>query len=297
MRKLIIREQKQQAQYYSEDLGNGIELDMTFIPEGSFLMGTPEPEISRLCQEYDEDYFRAEGSQHWVQVSALFMGKYPVTQSQWRMIADDNSLKVDINLDSDPSSFKEPYQGQDRWIRPVEKISWHAAKEFCARLRKKTNRNYRLPTEAEWEYACRAETTTAFHFGKTIKTDLANYRGKDRTDSKGKVISGNYGNGPKGIAREETTPVGYFKVANAFGLYDMHGNVWEWCEDDWHEDYEGAPTDGSAWVSNKSEERIVRGGSWYNPPIYCRSAYRGYYSPDDGLSRFGLRVVCAVPRT
>ena len=115
-------------------------------------------------------------------------------------------------------------------------------------MSKKTNKEYRLPTEAEWEYACRAGTITPFHFGETISTELANYRGTDEKIGD-KLYPGNYGRGLKGEYREQTTPVGYFGVANALGLSDMHGNVWEWCEDDYHEDYEGAPSDGSAWLS------------------------------------------------
>ncbi len=129
--------------------------------------------------------------------------------------------------------------------------------EFCARLSQKSGGKYRLPTEAEWEYACRAGTTTPFHFGETISTDLANYRGTDWV-YEGKVYPGNYGSGSKGIYRVQTAPVGYFKVANAFGLYDMHGNVWEWCADDWYGNYENAPTDGSAWLSSNGNIKITR---------------------------------------
>ena len=158
--------------------------------------------------------------------------------------------------------------------------------EFCARLSKKTNGKYRLPTEAEWEYACRAGTITPFHFGETIFTELANYRGTDR-EYKGKMYPGNYGNGLKGIYRKQTIPVGYFKVANAFGLYDMHGNVWEWCADHPHNSYDGAPRDGSAWVTGGNcRYRILRGGSWFLAPADCRSAFRP--------GSLGFRVVCAV---
>ncbi|MGB6298534.1 MAG: formylglycine-generating enzyme family protein, partial [Rivularia sp. (in: cyanobacteria)] len=166
--------------------------------------------------------------------------------------------------------------------------------EFCARLSFHTGREYRLPSEAEWEYACRAGTTTPFHFGETITTDLANYNGSS------------YGNGPKGKERGETTPVGSFGVANGFGLYDMHGNVWEWCLDDWHDNYEGAPTDGSAWLDDndnldrKSAEALLRGGSWYIGPGYCRCASRNSGNialRDFDINGIGFRVVCAFGRT
>ena len=140
-------------------------------------------------------------------------------------------------------------------------MTWHEAVEFCQRLSQYAGRTYRLPSETEWEYACRAGTMTSFHFGETITTDLANYQG---IDNKSFSWSGSYGRGPKGIYRGETTPVGSFGVANPFGLYDMHGNVWEWCEDDWHNSYKGAPADGSAWVDETLSERgsrLLRGGS------------------------------------
>jgi formylglycine-generating enzyme required for sulfatase activity len=160
--------------------------------------------------------------------------------------------------------------------------------EFCARLSNYTKRPYRLPSEAEWEYACRAGTTTPFHFGKTITTDLANYDGN--------YI---YGDGVKGVYREETTEVGSFKIANEFGLYDMHGNVWEWCQDDWHNSYEGAPTDSSAWISDEysNEKKVLRGGSWFYSPALCRSACRYYDVAGFGRSNYGFRVVCGAART
>jgi formylglycine-generating enzyme required for sulfatase activity len=145
-----------------------------------------------------------------------------------------------------------------------------------------TGRTYRLPSEAEWEYSCRAGTTTPFHFGPTITTDLANYNGNYT-----------YGAGPKGIYREETTEVGSFPP-NVFGLYDVHGNVYEWCQDVWHDNYEGAPTDGSAWIEGGNQERrVCRGGSWFDGPRFCRSAYRLNVTPANRYYDIGFRVVCA----
>ncbi|MFM6342595.1 MAG: formylglycine-generating enzyme family protein, partial [Dolichospermum sp.] len=202
-------------------------------------------------------------------------GKYPITQAQWQAVAA--LPQVNQELKPNPSRFK----GANR---PVEQVSWHDAVEFCARLSNYTKRPYRLPSEAEWEYACRAGTTTPFHFGETMTTDLANYNGNYT-----------YGDGSKGVYREETTEVGSFKIANEFGLYDMHGNVWEWCQDDWHNNYEGAPTDGSAWISNNTKsDKLLRGGCWYGNPANCRSASRNYV--DAGFDRYnsGFRVVCGV---
>jgi formylglycine-generating enzyme required for sulfatase activity len=139
-----------------------------------------------------------------------------------------------------------------------------------------------LPTEAEWEYACRAGSTTPFHFGETIITEVANYCG-----------TASYGVEPKGIYREETTVVDSFGIANAFGLCDMHGNVWEWCLDHWHDTYEGSPTDGSAWLSEiEKSPRLIRGGSWREPPANCRSANREEFDPDDSDRNIGFRIVC-----
>jgi formylglycine-generating enzyme required for sulfatase activity len=242
------------------------------------------------------------------------MGRYPITQAQWRVVAGWEQVEKELN--PDPSRFKEDYEGIDRWQRPVETISWEDAKEFCARLSNRTKREYRLPTEAEWEYACRSvisdrssvnnnqltveewneKYNQPFHFGETISTELANYRGTDR-EYEGKIYPGNYGRGLKGIYRKQTTPVGYFKVANAFGLYDLHGNVWEWCEDGWHENYKGAPTDGSAWLSESDSTKVVRGGSWASSPVNCRSAYRDDDSRENRDGNIGFRVVCVAPRT
>ncbi|MFM6080834.1 MAG: formylglycine-generating enzyme family protein, partial [Dolichospermum sp.] len=168
---------------------------------------------------------------------------------------------------------------------PVEHISWHEAVEFCARLSRMANKTYRLPTEAQWEYACRAGTTTPFYFGNTITTDLANYCGYYA-----------YGDGTTGGYQGETTKVGSFKIANEFGLYDMHGNVWEWCQDNWHDNYEDAPTDGSVWTGLSTglsnDIKVLRGGSWFDNPVNCRSAYRTYSVADFNGSNIGFRVVC-----
>jgi formylglycine-generating enzyme required for sulfatase activity len=158
--------------------------------------------------------------------------------------------------------------------------------EFCGRLSKLTGREYRLPSEAEWEYACRAGTTAPFYFGETITGKLANY---DATYT--------YADEPKGENRgETTTPVGQFPP-NAFGLYDMHGNVWEWCADRWHHNYKGAPIDGSAWIEGGDGYMLVRGGSWLLQPIFCRCASRLNVKPVFRNFLIGLRVVCAAPRT
>jgi formylglycine-generating enzyme required for sulfatase activity len=164
-------------------------------------------------------------------------------------------------------------------------VSWDDAVEFCQKVIAKTGRDYRLPSEAEWEYACRAGTTTPYYFGETITTDLANYNGNHT-----------YGNEPKGKYQRETTDVGIFRP-NAFGLYDMHGNVWEWCADYWHDNYDGAPTDGSAWISGgDSNSRLLRGGRWSSYPGYCRSAIRSSNSPDGRSFYIGFRIVVSLPR-
>ncbi|MDE5107091.1 MAG: formylglycine-generating enzyme family protein, partial [Trichodesmium sp. St17_bin3_1_1] len=240
-------------------------------------MGSPDTEAQRLSYE---------GPQHYVDVPEFFMGKYVVTQGQWKAIASRTDLKVKLDLELDPSRFKEPYKNIDRWKRPVESVSWFQAVEFCKRLSKLTGRNYRLPSEAEWEYACRAGTTTPFYFGETITTELVNYDGNYT-----------YGNAPKGEYRKQTTPVGQFP-ANAFGLYDMHGNVREWCADEWHQNYAGAPTDGSVWLNGNEHQSPLRGGSWVISPLNCRSAIRnnsGRRVVHDIYS--GFRVVCDGGRT
>jgi formylglycine-generating enzyme required for sulfatase activity len=240
--------------------GKSIDLEMIAIPGGKFWMGSPDGVGG-------DD----ERPRHEVTIAPFFMGKYPITQAQYQAVMEKN-----------PSRFK----GENR---PVEKVTWHDAIAFCQQLSKigvhgvspSENRQFRLPSEAEWEYACRSGTETAFYFGETISTEQANYDGNYT-----------YGSGKKGKYREQTTDVGSFP-RNEFGLYDMHGNVWEWCADHWHSNYNGAPIDGSAWVKNADEDtRLLRGGSWYLHPDCCRSASRDHYSPDRQSYRIGFRVVC-----
>jgi eukaryotic-like serine/threonine-protein kinase len=243
---------KAQAERFTENLKNGVNLEMVYVPEGSFTMGSEK-----------NDY---EKPRHVVMVPSFHMGKFQVTQEQYLQIMGTN-----------------PAKWQDAKL-PVEQVSWDDAQVFCQKLSAKTGKKYRLPSEAEWEYACRAKTDTPFYFGETISTDVANYDGNQV-----------YKSGVKGVYRKKTTPVGSFP-ANGFGLHDMHGNVWEWCEDNWHENYQGAPTDGSAWNNNNDDSqgtRLLRGGSWINNPFVCCSANRYRRSADNRYNHVGFRVVCA----
>ena len=256
----IINRQFLNIKYFTEDLGNGITLEMASIPGGNFLMGSPVDE---------EKADSSETPQHNVTVKPFLIGKFVVTQQQYEAIMGKN-----------PSLFKgEKY--------PVEQVSWNDAIEFCKKLTEKTGRTYRLPSEAEWEYACRAGTSTAFYFGETITTDLANYNASNYS----------YGDAPNGQYRGRTTEVGSFPP-NSFGLYDMHGNVYEWCQDMWHKNYNGAPNDGSAWIRNTNDpRRVLRGGSWRYYADLCRSARRYYNKPELKFSHYGFRVACSeIPK-
>ena len=207
-------------------------------------------------------------------VPTFFIGKYEVTQAQWQIIT--RLPRVNLNLVTDPSEFKGNH-------RPVEQVSWEEAVEFCARLSRATGREYRLPTEAEWEYACRAGTTTQFAFGDTITAEVVNYNG-----------SFPFRRAPIGTYRGGTTDVGSLGVANRFGLYDMHGNVFEWCLDSWHDSYDGAPTDGSAWGRDGDGRRVIRGGKWSEISYGSISANRSWNLPGNRDSGLGFRVVTAV---
>ena len=265
-------------QYYLEAILEGVmPLRMMRIPAGTCLIGSPADELDRSD---------SEGPQHEVSISQFFISKYPVTQAQWQAVAAMPKVKRDLK--ASPSHFK----GE---LLPVESVTWYEAVEFCDRLTIHTDRQYRLPTEAEWEYACRAGTNTPFYFGETITTELANYRGTDRED---RGWSGSYGDGPKGEYREQTTSVDQFNAPNAYGLCDMHGNVDEWCQDHWYGNYKGAPTDSSAWLTDDENAfRILRGGSWDDYPRSCRSAARLSATPKHIGYGTGFRVSCAAPRT
>jgi formylglycine-generating enzyme required for sulfatase activity len=237
---------------FTEKISKGITLEMVGLPAGQFLMGSPDS---------DRDARDFEKPQHQVKINSFAIGKYPVTQAQYQAVMGTN-----------PSHFSNNPQN------PVERISSDDAQAFCQKLSQITGKTYRLPTEAEWEYACRAGTTTRYYFG-----DDANQLGDYAW----------YG----GNSQQTTHPVGQ-KKPNAFGLYDMHGNVWEWCEDNWHNSYQNAPSDGSAWLIKDNDYQIVRGGSWYGLPNLCRSAYRNFnYRRGNIVNYFGFRVVCGAGRT
>ncbi|MEA1923166.1 MAG: formylglycine-generating enzyme family protein [Pseudomonadota bacterium] len=228
-------------------------MEFIWVPQGCFQMGSPSGEKGR-----DSD----EGPVHRVCLDGFWMGKYEVTQGQWQKITGNN-----------PSRFKK---GNNY---PVEKVSWNDCQEFIKKLNRRSGKNFRLPTEAEWEYACRAGTTTPFSFGSTISTDQANYDGNYT-----------YGRGRKGVYRKSTVSVGSFRP-NAFGLYDMHGNVWEWCSD-WYDSgyYKNSPEQNPQGASSGSS-RVFRGGCWSSSPWCVRSANRGWLRPGSYFNILGFRLV------
>ena len=237
----------------SLDLGNGVSLTLVYIPGGTFWMGSKDDDP----EAYDD-----EKPRHQVTLPAFWMGETPVTQGQYQAV-----------MGSNPSHF------QGDLHRPVELVSWNDADRFCQELSRKLSQEIiSLPSESQWEYACRGGTDTRYFFGDDA-AQLGNYA----------WYYGNSGN--------ETHPVKQ-KKPNAWGLYDMHGNVWEWCADQWHDNYQGAPTDGSAWLfSDESKDRLLRGGSWDDGAKYCRSAYRYLNTPAFRYGYLGFRVVCRASRT
>ncbi len=259
----IVARPKGSALSFQEDLGDGVSMTMVKIPAGKFMMGSPENEKYR-----DSD----ESPQHSVTVPEFYLGQTLVTQAQWQALMGNN-----------PSSFK----GNSKL--PVDSVNWLDAMDFCQKLSQKTGHTYRLPSEAEWEYACRAGTTTPFAFGETITPEIVNYNGNYP-----------YGNAAKGEYRQKTTIVGSFP-ANAFGLYDMHGNLYEWCLDEWNNNYNNAPADGSARGDINSRDsdkhRLLRGGSWDNNARNCRSANRINITASGRNYNIGLRVVAGSART
>jgi formylglycine-generating enzyme required for sulfatase activity/tRNA A-37 threonylcarbamoyl transferase component Bud32 len=268
----VIAKPDRTVQIFEEKIAEDLSIKMIIIPGGSFMMGSPEDEL---------DSYSDEKPQHLVTVPSFAIGQFVVTQAQWKAIAQ--LPKVKLKLELNPSYLKTD-------DRPVNTINWYEAVEFCDRLMKLSRKPYRLPSEAEWEYACRAGTTSPFNFGPTISTNIANYRGTDLVRDNG-TWTGNYGEGPKGENREQTLSVGQFSPNN-WGLYDTHGNVWEWCADDWHGNYDGAPIDGGVWnASNDSGSKVTRGGSYNNTPTCCRSAIRFTFSSDNRLSSVGFRLL------
>jgi formylglycine-generating enzyme required for sulfatase activity len=257
------------VQGFSEDLGNGVNLDLVVVLGGSFLMGSPETELQHRSNE---------SPQHQVTVPTFLMGQYPVTNAQWNTIVKTTKGKRDLKTKKEADRL------------PVVLVSWLDAQEFCDRLTQATSRPYGLPSEAEWEYACRAGTTTPFAYGETLTPELANYDWEKTYGDFGVAAKKDLG---------KPSEVGKFP-ANAWGLYDMHGNVWEWCADDWHSSYEGAPVDGSVWAGKNAEtasRKVFRGGSWADDPQNCRSAIRDAYDADHASDGYGFRLVCQFPRT
>jgi formylglycine-generating enzyme required for sulfatase activity len=240
---------------FVEELGNGVKLEMVELPAGTFDMGSPSTEAQRK----DNEMLR-----RGVRVNAFYMGKYEVTQAQWKAV-----------MGSNPSTFK----GSDL---PVETVSWNDAAEFCQKLSARTGREYWLPTEAEWEYAARAGTQTPFAFGETITPEVVNYDGNY-----------SYGNAAKGVYRQKTMAVGSLGVANAWGLFDLHGNVWEWCQD-WYGSYEANQLDNPKGPSS-GQYRMARGGSWNDFSRDCRAAVRGSLGPGARFGNIGgFRVVVSA---
>ncbi len=227
------------------NLSEDTKLEMVEIPAGSFLMGSGDLETEKR---------ENETPQHEVNVKPFYLGKFPVTQAQWFAVMNDLP------------EISDDFRGDDF---PVVNVWLEKAIEFCTKLSVLTGESFRLPNEAEWEYACRAGTITPFSFGETITTDLVNFK------------SGN---------ENGLTSVGSFPPNN-FGLYDMHGNVWEWCADIWHENYVGAPNDGSAWLTNGDQSYCVqRGGSWIDRASNCRSAFRVGDIAHNNDNIVGLRI-------
>jgi formylglycine-generating enzyme required for sulfatase activity len=248
----IITWTRHNARQINEDLGQGIKLDMILIPAGIFQMGS-----AHHTRNPDEQ------PQHLVTIRAFMMSRILITQAQWKAIMGKLP----------PCRFK----GDNL---PIENVSWKNAHKFCKRLSKKTKRNYQLPSETQWEYACRTGTNTPFSFGETITVDVANFNGEHT-----------FLNEPRGFYRHVTTEGATFPP-NAFGLYDMHGNLWEWCADNWLDNYVSSPRDSGSYQSKDSQYRVVRGGSWHEPPELCRSASRLQVLGLEADEFTGFRVVC-----
>jgi formylglycine-generating enzyme required for sulfatase activity len=287
----VLGEQPGRVNAYVQPMGS-VALEMVEIPGGRFQMGAGASEVARAFAEakadgenIDEETYltvTAEMPQHAVNVQGFHMSRFEITQAQYATVMG-RLPNIEAGL-----------RGMDM---PVVNVSWHEANEFCTRLSRLTGRRYRLPSEAEWEYAARARTETPFAFGPTITPSLAVYNS---------TIP--FGSAPRGPVRKAMTTVGAISPANAFGLHDMHGNVWEWCADYWHADYDGAPRNGSVWDEPgripadeedpdagemEDESRVARGGSWGSTASRCRSASRYRYAPNYRSGLLGFRVVAS----
>ena len=267
-------ERQAECQVYTEDLGNGVKLEMVKIPAGEFLMGESEAgaaEYEKECGRYYDKalckrYAGWQTPQHRVSINEFLMGRHEVTQRQWRAVMGE--------LPPGMEKLEAKFKGDDK---PVVAVSWGDVKLFIERL----GQGYRLPSEAEWEYAARGGTRGAYAFGDTITPQIVNF-------------DGNYpaGSAKKGLYRNGPVVVGSLPFANAFGLYEMHGNVWEWCEDDWHENYAGAPTDGRPWIDpTRGSDRVLRGGGWSTYAVNCRSANRSGDGPGNRFDDLGFRLL------
>jgi formylglycine-generating enzyme required for sulfatase activity len=258
-----------EARYFVEKLSHGAKMEMVEIPAGSFEMGDPGSEGKDAMSAFHHQLADwLWGPVHEVALPKFFLSKYPVTNAQWRAVA----RLPQINL---PLGKHEPkFPGNNL---PVTYVRWIDAIEFCERLSKATSKRYRLPSEAEWEYACRAGTTTPFAFGETITPDYVNFGASYECEKS-----------RQGLTFGCASPVGNYGVANAFGLYDMHGNVWEWCQDASHGNYVGAPSDGTAWEDEQGD-RICRGGCWSSQLAECRSTSR-LYANEYESNRMGFRL-------
>jgi len=251
----VMARQPHTAPGLAEQLSASAVLELIEIPAGRFSMGSPR------SQGGDD-----ERPQHLVSVASFYLARGLVSQAQWQAV-----------MGRRPNCR---FSGSER---PVENVSWAEAQAFCERLARRTGRPYRLPSEAEWEYACRAGTSGPFHCGETLTGEQANY-----------CAEHTYRAEPVGVYRHVTTPAGAFPP-NPFGLYDMHGNLWEWCADAWHADYSGAPADGAPWlVHGDPASRVVRGGSWHDVPAACRSTARVRCDAGQGDDFVGFRVACSA---
>ncbi len=259
---------------------SGVGPLLVVLPAGRFLMGSSETERqTALHAGAAGSWLRRETPPHWVGIEHGFaIAKHPISVGEWRQFAKATGWQ-----DESENNWQQPGFAQDD-THPVVWISWHDVQSYCAWLSSVTGHVYRLASEAEWEFAARAGSKAAFHFGDQIHTDLANYDGNFT-----------YNSGPKGEFRRGTTPAGRF-TPNAWGVYDMHGNVWEWVQDVVHDHYEGAPIDGSAWESGGDlGRRVLRGGSWLYGPRYARSASRNGYGASGRNDIVGARVVRELP--